>query len=79
MKRMTRFHWSFAVLIVGSASLALACEPTLIFGEGRLPGPEVVRGAEGALFDSVDENLNPVSMADMIDGRPLVLAVSSCT
>jgi len=31
------------------------------------------------LFDSVDENLNPVSMADMIDGRPLVLVVSSCT
>ncbi|MDY7107547.1 MAG: hypothetical protein SYC29_02825 [Planctomycetota bacterium] len=31
------------------------------------------------LFDSVDENFNPVSMADMIDGRPLVLVVSSCT
>ena len=34
---------------------------------------------ETPLFDSVDENLNPVSMADKIDGRPLVLAVSSCT
>ncbi len=31
------------------------------------------------LFDSVDENFNPVSMADLIDGKPLVLAVSSCT
>ena len=32
-----------------------------------------------SLFDSIDENFNPVSMADMIDGKPLVLAVSSCT
>jgi len=31
------------------------------------------------LFDSIDEDGNPVSMADMIDGRPLVLAVGSCT
>ena len=35
--------------------------------------------AEAPFFDSVDENLNPVSMADKIDGKPLVLAVSSCT
>ena len=34
---------------------------------------------ETPLFDSVDENLNPVSMADKINGKPLVLAVSSCT
>jgi hypothetical protein len=34
---------------------------------------------EAPLFNSVDENFNPVSMADKIDGRPLVLAVSSCT
>jgi hypothetical protein len=34
---------------------------------------------EAPLFDSVDENFNPVSMADLIDGRPLVLAVSSCS
>ena len=31
------------------------------------------------LFDSIDENLNPGSMADMINGRPLVLFLSSCT
>ncbi|MHC4697047.1 MAG: hypothetical protein ACYTFA_09915 [Planctomycetota bacterium] len=36
-------------------------------------------GAEAPLFDSVDENFNPVSMADLVDGRPLVLAVSSCS
>jgi hypothetical protein len=79
MKRMTRSQWSLAALIVGSASLALACEPTLIYGEGRLPEPAAVRGTGAVLFDSVDENFDPVSMADMIDGRPLILAVSSCT
>jgi len=36
-------------------------------------------GQRAPLFDSLDEHLNPVSMADMIDGRPLVLAVGSCT
>ena len=40
--------------------------------------PSALR-AEAPLFDSIDENLNPVSMTDMIDGRPLVLAVSSCS
>ena len=34
---------------------------------------------EAPLFNSIDENFNPVSMADMIDGKPLVLAVSSCS
>jgi hypothetical protein len=34
---------------------------------------------EAPLFDSIDENFNPVSMIDKIDGKPLVLAVSSCT
>ena len=36
-------------------------------------------GQQAALFDSIDENLQPVSMADMIDGKPLVLVVSSCS
>jgi len=34
---------------------------------------------EAPLFNSIDENFNPVSMADMIDGKPLVIAVSSCS
>ena len=29
---------------------------------------------DAPLFDSIDENFNPVSMADMIDGKPLVMA-----
>ncbi len=40
---------------------------------------QILLKTEAPLFDSVDENLNPVSMADKIDGKPLVLAVSSCT
>lgn len=34
---------------------------------------------EAVLFDSVNEQMQPVSMADMIDGRPLVLAVGSAS
>ncbi len=34
---------------------------------------------EAQLFKSVDENLQSVDMQDLIDGRPLVLVVSSCT
>ena len=31
------------------------------------------------IVNNVDENMNPVRMADMIDGRPLVMFFSSCT
>ena len=34
---------------------------------------------EAILFDSINERNEPVSMADMIDGRPLVLAVGSAS
>ena len=40
---------------------------------------QVGPGDEAPLFDSIDENLNPVSMADMIDGKPLVLFCVSCS
>lgn len=36
-------------------------------------------GDPAQLFTTVDENFNPVNMADLIDGRPLVLAVGSCS
>jgi len=36
-------------------------------------------GDPARLFDSLDEELRPVSMAAMIDGRPLVLVVGSCS
>jgi len=41
--------------------------------------PTSPAGGGAPLFESVDENLEPINMADMIDGKPLVLAVSSCT
>ena len=36
-------------------------------------------GQKAILFDSIDENMKPVSMKDMVDGKPLVLVVSSCS
>ncbi len=36
-------------------------------------------GDQAILFKSVDENMNPVDMADMINGKPLVLLTGSCT
>jgi hypothetical protein len=54
--------------------VALAIAWPLAATNGQL----IVR-TEAPLFDSVDENFNPVSMTDKIDGKPLVLAVSSCT
>ena len=36
-------------------------------------------GQEAPLFASIDEDLNPVDMADLIDGKPLVLVVSSAS
>jgi hypothetical protein len=73
--------------------LALAWPGAAVLAQSDAPGPAVaghpdsVRetysprgiGDPGMLFDSHDENFNPVSMAELIDGRPLVLAVSSCT
>ena len=36
-------------------------------------------GDQAILFKSVDQNMNPVDMADMIKGKPLVLLTGSCT
>jgi hypothetical protein len=36
-------------------------------------------GDTAPLFDTVNEDMDPVSMAELIDGRPLVLAVGSAT
>jgi len=50
-----------------------------MFAAAAWPFAVALAQAQAPLFDSVDENMNPVSMADMINGRPLVLAVRSCT
>jgi hypothetical protein len=45
------------------------------FGE---PGG-AMRGEKAQLFKSVDEDLKPVDMKALIDGRPLVLVVGSAS
>ena len=40
---------------------------------------DLLVGDKATLFKSVDENMNPIDMADLIDGKPLVLVVSSCS
>jgi hypothetical protein len=36
-------------------------------------------GDDGPMYQTLDENMQPVDMADFIDGRPLVLAVGSAS
>jgi hypothetical protein len=40
---------------------------------------DLKEGDQALLFTSVDENLDPVDMRDMTEGRPLVLVVGSCS
>jgi hypothetical protein len=69
-------------LILGTFGWPLAafpCQPASATESAGVPDVPNVVGSPAPLFDSVNENLEPVSMADMIDGRPLVLLVGSCT
>jgi hypothetical protein len=68
-------------IVIGAfgALNASAHPPTIDRESGDTGTPARALGPEAPLFDSIDENFNPVSMADLIDGKPLVLAVSSCT
>jgi hypothetical protein len=79
MKRISKFPWSLVVLAAVWPLAVQASDPTGISQPAGLAGQQNLLSTQAILFDSVDENLNPVSMADMIDGRPLVLAVGSCT
>ena len=46
----------------------------------QLPARADLRvGQKAELFRTVDENLQPVDMAELIVGRPLVLIVGSCS
>lgn len=40
---------------------------------------DVIVGDDAPLFESVDEHMSPVDMADLIVGRPLVMAVGSAS
>jgi hypothetical protein len=46
---------------------------------GAPASAQVWIGDEAPLYQSTDENLQPVDMADLIDGRPLVIAVGSAS
>ena len=43
------------------------------------PDQGISVGQEAPLFAGFDQNMEPVDMADMIDGRPLVLIVGSAS
>jgi hypothetical protein len=60
--------------LVSSAAAGIA-----ICTAAAIGGTDVGVGDEAPLYDTVDENMEPVSMADEIDGRPLVLVVSSAS
>lgn len=71
---------SFAMALAVSA---LGCAPAG-------PSDEVVESFEvhghpvgddelAPLFETVDENMQPIDMADLIDGKPLVLTVGSAS
>ncbi len=47
--------------------------------EEKLPESSLKVGDQAILFKSVDENMAPVDMADMTDGRLLVLLTGSCS
>ena len=49
------------------------------FGCAAPAAADLKVGQKAKLFQSVDENLQHVDMADLIDGRPLVLVVGSCS
>ncbi len=57
-------------LLTGALALILGCGPA---------GATPQKGDKAKLFKSVDENLKPVDMKDMIKGRPLVLIVGSAS
>jgi hypothetical protein len=40
---------------------------------------DLMVGEDAILYRSVNENMEPVDMADMIDGRPLVLMMGSAS
>ncbi|MBW2262359.1 MAG: hypothetical protein JRG91_10340 [Deltaproteobacteria bacterium] len=64
------FRWTAA--IPGSLGLALA-----LLAHPIPAGADLGVGDAAILYTSVNEDMEPVDMADMIDGRPLVLLTGS--
>lgn len=51
----------------------------VVFGAVAPANADLKVGQKAKLFQSVDENLQHVDMAKLVDGRPLVLVVGSCS
>ncbi len=58
--------------------IALSVGVIALMGGGQVEAA-IHPGEQAPLFSSVNENLQPVDMADTIKGRPLVLAVGSAS
>ncbi len=65
---VTRKLWSRKFLMAGLA--ILWCQSA---------GAYVGVGDDAPMFASLDENMQPVDLADLIDGIPLVLVVGSAS
>lgn len=58
--------------LVGLGSLGLVMASAAAYAD-------VGVGDAAPMFQTINENLDPVDMDDLIDGRPLVLAVGSAS
>ncbi len=67
---MTRTGKHIAAMALVSGLFALAAGQVLA---------DLSVGDDATLFQSINEDMDPVDMADMIDGKPLVLVVSSAS
>ena len=63
----------------GKNLIAMALVPGLFSLAAGQVFADLSVGDDATLFQSIDENMEPVDMADMIDGKPLVLVVSSAS
>jgi hypothetical protein len=77
--RQIRLSWKVACFILAFPLAAIEARPDAIANPPGTRQTDAATATYAPLFDSVDENLNPVSMADLIDGKPLVMACTSCT
>ncbi len=68
---MSVFRWS-------SVGVFVLCAASLMIVPARQVEAANV-GDVGPMFQTTDENMQPVDMASLIDGRPLVIAVGSAS
>lgn len=79
MKTMRMLSWMYVLPVVALSVSAAASEPSDVYEQFSHLDKSNLGGTPAVLFDTVDENLQPVSMADLTDGKPLVMVVSSAS